>query len=81
MVTKTVYSRNKGTGDQAWIYLNYHPTKKTYFISAGYTYLTSDSKDWFSEEQEYDLNEYLEKFPEWKPRIIEKKEEIESEQQ
>lgn len=80
MVTKTVYSRNRGTSDQAWIYLNYYPEERKYSISAGYNYRTTDSNSWFSEEKEYDLNDYLQQFPEWEARITAMKKEIESEE-
>ncbi len=78
MVTRTVYTRNKGTGNQVWVFLRYNPTDRIYRIHAGYSHCRPETEDWYSEEREYRLHEYLQDHPEWESKIRQLQEEIES---
>jgi len=79
MITKEVYRRNKSTKDLVWVYLNYNPEEENFSINAGYYYSASQGPRWYSEQKEYELNDYLKQFPEWENAVTVQKEEIETE--
>ncbi len=77
MVVKEIFVRNNGVEDLVWVYLNYDPVDETFCVNAGYYYYTKGRADWYGKEKNYDLGEYLQEFPGWKPLISELKQEIE----
>lgn len=79
MISRTVFTRTKGLKDQVWIYLNYYPTDEAFCVTVGYYHSPSASQGGFSEEKEYQLDEYLRKYPEWESKITDLKKEIEKE--
>ncbi len=62
-VTRKIYHKERGMGDEDYIFLDCEPSTHTYSVRKGYSYKKPGVLEWEGEEKTYSLSEFQREFP------------------
>lgn len=79
MISKKIFYKSTGFDNEDYIFLDYDEDSGEFSIRKGYSYKDSDSLSWSEDETVYDVESFIDEFPEYEGKINKKINKIENE--